>query len=85
MNSLWKTIKRNPIINVAVIAIIAQAIVEAMGDGKYDLREIATYALQLSLAYVAREFTVPYEEHKKEVEKAFDDGLKVPYPGGETK
>jgi hypothetical protein len=69
MNVVWRSVKRNPIINVAVLAIIAQAIVEAMEDGHYDLKTIATYALQLSLAYVAREFTVPAKEHEAEMQE----------------
>lgn len=82
MKRLWKSIKRNPIINTVLVAIVAQAIVEAMEDGHYDLRTISTYALQLSLAYVAREFTVPHSDYKdlrkrnaEIATKAFAEGL----------
>lgn len=76
---LWVSVKRNPVINTVLVAIVAQAIVEAMEDGKYDLRTIATYVLQLSLAYVAREFVVPFKEHRKEVREAYMKGLAIPH------
>lgn len=61
---IWSSVKRNPVINAAIVAIIGQAITQAIENGHYDVKTIATYALQLSLAYVAREFTVPVKEHE---------------------
>lgn len=84
MKRLWKSIKRNPIINTVLVAIVAQAIVEAMEDGHYDLRTISTYALQLSLAYVAREFTVPHKEYKEEVKRVHQSSYLMGVQAGES-
>lgn len=83
MNSILRSIKRNPIILVIILGVAAQAVQKAIDDGKFDTATIGTYFLQIILGYVAREFTVPFSDHKKEVEQAFDKGLRVPYGGGE--
>lgn len=80
LQKFWKSIKRNPVINVAVMSILAQAISQAASEGKYDLKTISTYGLQLALAYVAREFVVPFSEHKKEVAETRMMALSTPRP-----
>jgi hypothetical protein len=85
MRTIWKSIKRNPIIVVTVLGVFAQAAQQAIDDGKFDVQTVGTYFLQIALGFVAREFTVPLRDHQKEVVKAFNDGVKVPYVDGGEK
>lgn len=63
LKAIWNSIKRNPVINVAIIGIIAQALQNAMDTNDWDVQHIGTYMLQLALAFVARQFTVPAKEY----------------------
>lgn len=85
VRAMWNSVKRNPVINAAIVAIVGQVIVHAIENGEYDVKTLSVYALQLSLAFVAREFTVPYKEHEIEVKESYMRGLVVPHaaPGEE--
>lgn len=61
----WRSIKRNPVVNVFVIGVLAQAANHAINVGDFDLRNFAFYAFQLALAAIAREFVVPLSEHNE--------------------
>lgn len=67
--SVWKSIKRNPVLLVAVITILAEAGQKALADGHFTFTVWMTYALQMAMAWVAREFVVPYSEHKELADK----------------
>lgn len=63
LQKFWKSVKRNPVINVAVVTILAQVVQRAIDSGDYTWKTLSLYAFQFAMAYVAREFVVPYKEH----------------------
>lgn len=65
LKKFWRSIKRNPVINVFVVGVTAQAINHAISVGDFELKNIAFYAMQIALAAIAREFVVPLNEHEK--------------------
>jgi hypothetical protein len=81
LRTIRKSIKRNPVIVAALVAIVAQAIQHAIETNDWNVQTIGTYLLQLAMAYVAREFTVPHFEHQEEVQNAFKQGLERGYVG----
>lgn len=74
LKKFWKSVKRNPIINAALAAIVLQALQSATEDGKFSLGEVGGYLLQFGFAYVAREFTVPLRENR-ELKDKFSEAL----------
>jgi hypothetical protein len=61
---LWKLIKREPVVFVAALAILAQAGVKAIDTGHFSFVVWMTYAFQMAMALVARELVVPGDKHE---------------------
>lgn len=72
LKKFWRSIKRNPVINVAVVGILMQAANHAYTTGDFNLKNFSFYAFQLALAAIAREFVVPLNEHN-EVQAKLDE------------
>lgn len=65
VKTIWKSIKRNPIIVVAVLTIGAQVVQHAIDSNVWDAKTLSIYAFQLAMAYVAREMVVPVKKHEE--------------------
>lgn len=81
LKSLWKSIKRNPVITAALSAAVVQ-IIQDYQAGVIDRAHISGYLVTLGIGIIARHFTVPVSTHKKFVNnrnedlvKAYDRGL----------
>lgn len=59
MNSVWNSIKRNPVI-LAAIAIVALQMIEDWGN--ITQQDWFQGLFTLAIAFVARQFTVPVKE-----------------------
>ncbi|GHF92003.1 hypothetical protein [Streptomyces griseosporeus] len=64
MRAIWKSIKNNPVIVVAVLTISAQVVQHAVDSNTWDAKTLSIYAFQLAMAYVARELVVPVQKHE---------------------
>jgi hypothetical protein len=62
MQTIWKSIKRNPVI-LAALAIVALQVVEDWGN--ITQRDWFQNLFTMAIAFMAREFTVPANEVKE--------------------
>lgn len=65
--NVWTSIKRNPVINAFLGAVVLQ-VLQDWRAGNIDFAHIFGYLATVCLAVVARTFTVPYNEHVETVE-----------------
>lgn len=79
---LVKIIKREPVVFVAALAILAQAGVKAIDTGHFSFVVWMTYAFQMAMALVARELVIPGVTHDAEV-KLLNEIIQNPPKGGE--
>lgn len=75
LSDLWRRVKRNPVINAFIAAIIVQFINDYT-SGNVDWQHITAYVGTLVLGAIARSFVVP----KKEAEQARMRALAAPRP-----
>lgn len=75
---LWKSVKRNPVLNFFVLTAIGQFSQDYI-TGNVDWDHFTGYVATVLIGVIARMFTVPVDEHKAEVVKAYKTGLTTPY------
>jgi hypothetical protein len=68
MNLLWVAIKRNPVINFFIAAVITQFSQDYIA-GDIDWPHFSSYAATLCFGIAARLFTVPSSEHEETIDK----------------
>jgi hypothetical protein len=61
-HKFWKSIKRNPVINGFIAAVIGQLAHDYLAN-QIDWTNIIGYFGMLLIGVAVREFTVPYKEH----------------------
>lgn len=66
MNSLWRSIKRNPVLNFFVAAAITQFSQDYIA-GDIDWAHFTSYAATLAFGIAARMFVVPLRDHENTV------------------
>lgn len=59
LRKFWKSVKREPVIFLAILTILAQAFEKAMDTGHFTLVVWMTYVLQMTMAVIARGLVVP--------------------------
>lgn len=67
VRNIWVAIKRNPVINAFVAAVIVQFLSDLKTD-QVDWPHILGYAAALLMGVAARMFTVPSKEHTETIE-----------------
>jgi hypothetical protein len=63
LRKLTKLIKSEPVLFIALLAVLAQAAQKAMDTGHFTFTVWITYAFQMFMALVARELVVPGTKH----------------------
>lgn len=63
LSTIWKSIKRNPVINAFLIAVATQIAHDVIAN-EVDWTNIVGYLAMVCIAVAAREFTVPVKENK---------------------
>ena len=63
--NIVKLIKREPVIFITAVAILAQAGNKALESGHFTFTLWMTYAFQMAMAFVARELVVPGDKHEE--------------------
>lgn len=74
MVKFWNSIKRNPVINGFILAVLLQAF-QDWRTNQIDTSHILGYAATLVLSVAVRQFTTPASEAKE----AYMRGLTTPY------
>lgn len=64
MKKLWKSIRRNPVINAFVLALAGQVAHDYLAK-QIDWTNIVGYLSLVFIGVAAREFTVPENEHEE--------------------
>lgn len=67
LKNLWVAIKRNPVLNAFIGAVIVQFLSDLKTD-QVDWAHITGYVAMLLFGVAARMFTTPSKEHKESVE-----------------
>lgn len=62
MRTIWKSIRRNPVINAFVLALAGQVAHDYLAN-QIDWTNIVGYFSLVFIGVAAREFTVPENEH----------------------
>ncbi len=75
---LWKSVKRNPVLNFFVLTAIGQFSQDYI-TGNVDWDHFTGYVATVLIGVIARMFTVPVDKHEAEVEKAYMKGLSIPH------
>lgn len=77
MNRLWVSIKRNPVINAFLAAVLLQ-VLQDWRAGAIDWLHIFGYLATVCIAVAARMFAVPFKEHESTVANLHStiDGLR---------
>lgn len=76
LRTLGRIIKRNPVINGFIVAMLAQFAHDYMAN-EIDWTNIAGYFATLFIAVAVRERTVPLGDHEKKVAKLMDTNSKL--------
>lgn len=79
IRSLWKSIRRNPVINAFLLAVGLQIAHDWLAN-QIDWTNIAVYLSTVCMAVFTREFTVPVNEHETAVADARMKALAIPRP-----
>ena len=69
MKRLWVSIKRNPVVNAFLLAVLVQVLQDWRGNN-IDFAHIFGYLATVCIAVATRMFVVPIEEHEDAKEKA---------------
>jgi hypothetical protein len=66
ISKLWKSIRRNPVINAFLIAVAAQIAHDFLAH-EIDWTNILGYLSMVLIGVATREFTVPLSEHQDKI------------------
>lgn len=65
---LWKSIKRNPVLNVFILTAFGQFLHDYLA-GAVDWDNITVYVATLAMGVIARMFVVPENEHYEKMSR----------------
>lgn len=71
MKPIIKSVKRNPIQNVAILVIVAMIGQKFVAGEAIEGTDWGIYLLNFAMSYVAREFTMPLKEHEDTIDNLY--------------